>query len=142
MSRLGRIILVLLMAFVFRIPLLHEEALGQSKQKPSLTHEVRKDPFSLPPGIGPFSKEVKAKEEKITPIKTETARVDTPMRLKAILISDHVRLASIDQVIVTIGDSIHAEKVREIRPDRVVLEKEGRKRTLLLEQSPVKLTVE
>lgn len=130
------------MTFVFVTPLLTEEAHGQLKKTPSLIYEIRKDPFSLPAGIRPLSKETKVPEEKITFSKIESPSVDTPLKLKAILISDHVRMASIDRSIVTIGDLIHGEKVLEIRPDRVILEKEGRKRTILLEQSPIKLTVE
>jgi len=45
-------------------------------------------------------------------------------------------------MIVSIGDSIRDEKVVEIKPDRVILEKGGKKRTILLDQSPLKLTVE
>jgi hypothetical protein len=62
--------------------------------------------------------------------------------VKAILISDHARLALIDRHIVTVGDSIHGEKVLEINTDRVILGKGEQKRTLLLSQSPVRLTVE
>jgi hypothetical protein len=51
-------------------------------------------------------------------------------------------LASIDRHIVTVGDSIHGEKVLEIRKDRVILGKGDQKRTLLLPQSPVALTIE
>jgi hypothetical protein len=43
---------------------------------------------------------------------------------------------------VTAGDSIQDEKVLEIEKDRVILGKGNRKRTLLLSQSPVLLTVE
>ena len=142
MNRFDRIIFILIMAFVFVTPFLREESHGQLKKAPSLIYETRKDSFSLPAGIRPLSKEMKAPEEKITVSKIEIPSVDTPLKLKAILISDHVRLASIDRSIVTVGDLIHGEKVIEIRPDRVLLEKEGRKRTILLEQSPIKLTVE
>ena len=65
-----------------------------------------------------------------------------PYKVKAILISDHLRLATIGRFIVTIGDTIHDETVLEIKTDRVILGKEGRNRTLLLDQSPVKLTTE
>ena len=125
MNRFDRIIFILIMAFVFVTPLLREEAHGQLKKAPSLIYETRKDSFSLPAGIRPLSKEMKAPEEKITVSKIEIPSVDTPLKLRAILISDHVRLASIDRSIVTVGDLIHGEKVLEIRPDRVLLEKEG-----------------
>jgi hypothetical protein len=71
------------------------------------------------------------------PPKTETDR-----GVKAILIADHIRLALIDRHIVTIGDSIHDEKVLEIKTDRVILGKGDKKRMLPLSQSPVPLTVE
>ncbi len=64
------------------------------------------------------------------------------LEVKAILISDRLRLASIDHQIVTVGDLIHDERVLEIQTDRVVLEKGDKKRTLLLKQSPVRLTIE
>ena len=120
---------------------------AQLKKKPSLFQEVRKDPFSMPSGVRLLSKEVAVSEDKklqpITEIKpVETKPAETHLKLKAILISDHIRLASIDRSIVTVGDLINGEKVLEIRSDRVILEKEGKKRTILLDQSPVKLTVE
>lgn len=121
---------------------------AQIKKKPSLILEARKDPFSLPSGVRLLSKETPVQEDKkLQPITTEIKPVEikpaeTPLKLKAILISDHIRLASIDRSIVTVGDSINGEKVLEIRPDRVVLEKEGKRRTILLDQNPVKITVE
>jgi hypothetical protein len=66
----------------------------------------------------------------------------SPLKVKAILISDYIRLAVIDRHIVTVGDSIREEKVLEIKADRVLLGKGDQKRTLLLSQSPVLLTVE
>lgn len=121
---------------------------AQTKKKPSLIQETRKDPFSLPSGVRLLSKEVPVTQEdkklqpitEIKPVETQPAEI--PLKLKAILIGDHVRLASIDRSIVTIGDLIHGEKVLEIKPDRVILEKEGKRRTLLLDKSPIKITVE
>ncbi len=128
-------------------------SLGQSKKKTVLPGGVRKDPFALPSGVRLLSQEVpildgdkklpsihETRLGEITP--AETKPPEAPLKLKAILISDHVRLASIDRSIVTIGDPINGEKVIDIQPDRVVLAKEGKKRTILLEQSPVKITVE
>ena len=117
-------------------------AFGQLIRKPTLSVQTRKDPFSLPSGVRLLSKESPVQEDKrLQPI-AEIKPVETPLKLKAILISDHIRLASIDRSIVTVGDLINDEKVLEIRPDRVILGKEGKKRTLLLDQSPIKLTVE
>jgi hypothetical protein len=51
-------------------------------------------------------------------------------------------LALIDRHIVAVGDTIHDEKILEIKTDRVILGKGDQKRTLLLSQSAVLLTVE
>jgi type II secretory pathway component PulC len=122
-------------------------ALGQSRKKAELLTEGRKDPFFLPSGVRLLSKEIPVQEDKkfqpIAEIKpNEIKPVEPSLKLKAILIGDHVRLASIDRSIVSIGDFINGEKVLEIRSDLVILEKEGKKRTLVLDQSPIKLTVE
>jgi hypothetical protein len=114
-------------------------ASGQSKGRIVLSQESGRDPFLLPPGVHLLSK-----------IGTASGRMDrqsndilsSPLKVKAILISDHARLALIDRHIVTVGDSIHDEKVLEIKTDRVILGKGDQKRTLLLSQSPVRLTVE
>ncbi|MCJ7704806.1 MAG: hypothetical protein MUO28_04615 [Desulfobacterales bacterium] len=145
MARHQSIILILVTVFVSMTPLMETgEVHAQLKKKPSLFQETRKDPFSLPSGIRLPSKEISAQEDKkiavtVTP---EVKPAEVPLKLKAILISDHIRLASIDRSIVTVGDLVNDEKVLEIRSDRVILEKEGKKRTLLLDQSPIKLTVE
>jgi len=124
-----------------------ELCFGQTQKKTIVFHEGRKDPFSIPPGVRLLSKEMPVKEEKtvqpIVGVKTnEIKPVEPTLHLKAVLISDRIRLASIDRSIVTVGDSIGGEKVLEIWSDRVIFEKEGKKRTILLDQSPVKLTVE
>lgn len=128
-----------------------ETGFGQTRKKPDPVFEGRKNPFALPPGIRPLSTVVPAQEEKkdlttavvpATETPPEPKPAVPPLKLKAILISDHVRLASIDRSIVSVGDMFNDEKVLEIRNDRVILEKEGKKRTLFLDQSPVKLTVE
>jgi len=112
-----------------------------SKQK-SPEVSLQRNPFSLPSGIYLLSKEGSASAPKqgAKPV-VKFAEID-PFRVKAILISDHIRLACIGQTIVTIGDWVGDERVLEITPDRVILGKGDRKRTLLLYQSPVKLTVE
>ena len=110
---------------------------GQTKEKIILSQEGGRDPFLLPPGIHLLSKVGASSGVKGLPQKTETDR-----GLKAILIADHIRLALIDRHIVTVGDSIRDEKVLEIKTDRVILGKGDQKRTLLLPQSPVSLTVE
>jgi len=110
---------------------------GQSKVGIILPQESGRDPFLLPPGVHLLSKIGAPLGVKGLPPKTETDR-----GVKAILIADHIRLALIDRHIVTVGDSLRDEKVLEIKTDRVILGKGDQKRTLLLPQSPVSLTVE
>ena len=93
-----------------------------------------RDPFSLPAGIHPLSK-----GETATMTREEKSKAG---RVKAILISRHIRLALVDRSIVTIGDSVNDEKVVEIRPDQVILKKEGKKRAFFLHQSAIPLKVE
>ena len=111
---------------------------GQSK-------ESGRDPFLLPSGVRLLSKTNTAMELKGISSKWEGKLnniLPSPLKIKAILISDRIRLALIDRHIVKVGDLIQEEKVLEIKPDRVLLGKGVQKRTLLLPQSPVLLTVE
>ena len=138
--------IVLIIAFLLSVGIVqinpqinHTKAYGQSKEKMGLSQEFRRDPFLLPSGIRLLSK-----NESI-PGKSETKSIDTsplPLKVNAILISDHIRLASIDRNIVTVGDSIYDERVLEIKADQVVLGKGDKKRTIFLDQSSIKLTVE
>jgi len=135
------IILVLILANVFSgvgVTLIDPIVVnGQTKEKIILSEESGRDPFLLPPGVHLLSKIGASLGVKGGPSRTEP-----DMRVKAILIGDHIRLALIGRHIVTIGDSIHDEKVLEIKTDQVILGKGDQKRTLLLSQSPVLLTVE
>jgi hypothetical protein len=118
---------------------------GQSKGRIVLPQESGRDPFLLPSGVRLLSKMDTASGPKGIPSKTEGKPNDilpSPLKVKTILISDHVRLALIDRHIVMVGDSILDEKVLEIKTDRVILGKGDQKRTLILSQSPVLLTVE
>jgi hypothetical protein len=130
---------ILIFAFI-GITLIH----GQSKWKMGPFQEMGRDPFRLPEGIRLLSNINPVQETKGTASKSETKppHIPVPLEVKAILISDHVRLASIDGHIVTVGDLIHDERVLEIKFDCVILGKGGKKKTLLLSQSPVHLTVE
>ncbi len=110
-----------------------------------MSQESGRDPFLLPSGVRLLSKIDTALGAKGIPSKTEGKPNDIlppPLKVKVILISEHVRLALIDRHIVTVGDSIHDEKVLEIKTDRVILGKGDQKKTLLLSQSPVLLTIE
>jgi hypothetical protein len=118
---------------------------GQSKGRFILSQESVRDPFLLPPGVHLLSKTGTVLGAKGTSSRSEGQPNDIlppPFKVKAILIGDPIRLASIDRYILTVGDSIYGEKVLEIKTDRVILGKGDKKRTLLLDQSPIKLTVE
>jgi len=118
------------------------EVNGQSKGRIILSQEGGRDPFLLPSGVHLLSKIGTASGTRGGRSGTDNRPNEDPMKVKAILISDHARLALIDRHIVTVGDSIHGEKVLEIKTDRVTLGKGDQRRTLLLSQSPVRLTVE
>ncbi len=134
--------IVLIITFLLSVGILLIEPMkthGQSKEKMGLSQEFRRDPFLLPSGIHLSSNNVSV------PGKSETKPINTsppPLKVNSILISDHIRLASIDRNIVTVGDSINDERVLEIKADQVILEKGDKKRTIFLDQSPMKLTVE
>ena len=118
---------------------------GENKGKMVLSQETRRDPFLFPAGVHPLSKNDTTLGTKGALPKLEIKSNDLPtpsLKVKAILISDHIRLALIDSHIVKVGDAIHDEKVLEIDTDRVVLGKGNQRRTLLLSQSSVFLTVE
>lgn len=87
-----------------------------------------RDPFGLPPGI-----QLRATEEGGLPeaIKPRIKKVT------AILITDSRKVASINHKVAAVGDFIDGEKVLEIKPDRVILEKGGRRHVIMLEESPV-----
>jgi len=111
---------------------------GQSKV------EIVRDPFLLPSGVHLLSHRDPSLIARGKPFtSSKTGDDSTPLfKLKAILISERIRLASIDRYIVKEGDSIYDEKILEIKPDRVILGKRDKKRTLLLYQSPIQVTVE
>jgi len=121
------------------------EAHAQLKGEIRLPQKGERDPFLFPPGVRLLSKNNAVLVGKGTLSVPETKPIDIPpplLTVKSILISDHVRLASIDRFIVTVGDSVGDEKVLEIRNDGVVLGKGDKRRTLLLSQSLIRLTVE
>jgi hypothetical protein len=134
MMAMTSVTIFVLAGIILMIPIV---ATGQTKERIALSQKRGRDPFLLPPGVHLLSKTGTPLGAKGVPSKTETDR-----GVKAILIADHIRLALIDRHIVTVGDSIRDEKVLEINSDRVILGKGNQKRTLLLSQSPVLLTVE
>ncbi len=120
---------------------------GQSMGKISPFPGTQRDPFVFPPGVRLLSKNgtpsvIKGTDSSGTASIPEIKPVVIPLKVNAILIGEHVRLASIDRHIVAVGDMIHDEKILEIGKDRVIVGRGDKKRTLLLSQSPVQLTVE
>lgn len=127
-----------------------KESLSQSQEKFHRPEMIKRDPFALPSGVRPRSQGETSREVKPNPIQSISKETlpqeplirETPLKLKAILITDSLRLATINQTIVQEGDFIQEEKISEIHSDRVILIKGGKTRTLFLDQSPVKLKVE
>jgi len=104
-----------------------------------------RNPFLLPPGVYFLSKEGAGfgRKEKGKGTEAKLEEIETSLyKVRAILISDQIRLATIGSHIVTVGEKIDGETIFEIKSDRVILGKGDRKRTLHLRQSPVQLTVE
>lgn len=119
-----------------------EKKTNPSKQR-KLEGGLEKNPFLLPSGIYLLSEggSVPVRKEEAAKTDIKFQEID-PLTVKAILISDTIQLASMGRLIVTVGDRIDDERVLEIKPDRVILGKGDRRRTLLLHQSPVQLTTE
>lgn len=90
-----------------------------------------RNPFELPPGV-----ELRVAEEG----KSLEALKPRIKKVTAILITDSRKVASINHKVVAVGDLIDGEKVLEIKPDRVILEKGGRRHVIMLEQSPIQWT--
>jgi hypothetical protein len=106
--------------------------------KKSLTEKPwGRDPFEFPPAVelrvaeqGKSLKAVKAVKAAEPPVKKVTA----------ILITDSRKVASINHKVVTVGDLIDGERVLEIKPDRVILQKGPRKQVITLDESPIQWT--
>jgi hypothetical protein len=113
-----------------------------------------RNPFSLPAGIHlrstSMSKAVPlASKAPETAPRGEKKVLTLPppplpplLKVRAILIGSQSRLALIDRHIVREGESIGEEKILVIAKEYVVLGQGDKKRTLFLQQSPVRLTVE
>jgi len=139
---------ILIFTLCAGILLLRGESFSQTLRKPVI-EKGKRDPFALPYGVHPRSREsiqgVKPKPATPSIPEESSPKIElkeAPLELKAVLISDSLRLATINQFIVQEGDMILGERVSEIRPDKVILTKGDQKRTLYLDQSPVKLITE
>ncbi len=110
-----------------------------------------RNPFSLPAGVhlrskvqsgpAPAKAPEKTPQQKMKIPEIPPSPLPAPLKVKAILIGSHSRLALIERHIVREGDSIGGEKILVIGKDHVVLGQGDKKRTLFLHQSPVHLTV-
>jgi hypothetical protein len=123
------------------IPQKDEESPSQKKSQGTRL----RNPFLLPPGIYFLSKEGgrSVRKEKATGPDAKLEEIETsPLNVRAVLISDQIRLATIGSHIVAVGDKLNGETILEIKNDRVILGKGDRKRTLHLHQSPLQLTIE
>ena len=143
------LILMIIVSFDSAFPQAEtKEMLQKDEESPSQKKSEgtrSRNPFLLPPGIYFLSKEGvgSVRKEKATgpDAKLEEMEV-SPFKVRAILISDQIRLATIGSHIVAVGDKLNGETILEIKNDRVILGKGDRKRTLHLHQSPVQLTIE
>jgi hypothetical protein len=118
----------------------------EESPSPKNSEETRlRNPFLLPPGVYLLSKEGGAPvhKEKSTGADAKLEEIEiSPFKVRAILISNQIRLATIGSHIVAVGDKLNGETILEIKNDRVILGKGDTKRTLHLQQSPVQLTIE
>jgi hypothetical protein len=144
-------------AWVWNVTSAQERTKEMPRKEKRSSSQLRKseggrerNPFLFPPGVyllskgGPttsIQKPTSTQEEKSPKPDIKPPEVD-PRKVKAILISGSIRLATIGQHIVTVGDMINGEKIVEIKTDRVILEKGDKKRTLHLYQSPIQLSTE
>jgi len=103
--------------------------------KKSLTEKAwGRDPFGFPPGV---ELRVAEQGESLKAVKA----VEPPVKkVTAILITDSRKVASINHKVVTVGDLIDGERVLEIKPDRVILQKGPRKQVITLDESPIQWT--
>ena len=114
-----------------------------SRKKAAGTPE--RNPFLLPLGVHLLSKGGGEPVQRGKPTEPRTQLEESemsPFSVRAILISDQIRLATIGPHIVAVGDKLHDETILEIKKDRVILGKGDRKRTLHLQQSPLQLTTD
>ena len=125
-----------------------KEMLQKDKESPSqkkLQATRLRNPFLLPLGVHLLSKEGggSVRKEKPPGPDAKLEEIETsPFKVRAILISDQIRLATIGSHIVAVGDKLNGETILEIKKDRVILGKGDRKRTLILHQSALQLTIE
>lgn len=127
----------------------HGESKGKKGRSPKRgsTPSWGRNPFLLPPGVRLKSKSDSAVVTEKA-VSSSNKKANTPgnpnadLEVRAIFISEHIRLASIDSHLVTVGDVINDEEILEIKNDRVILGKGDKKRAIFLYQSPIQVIVE
>jgi hypothetical protein len=97
---------------------------------PPLSVESEVD-ASTPWGRNPF-----LTEEEVKQVGVERLRVNT------IIVGPPKAVAIVDGRAVMVGDKIHDEKIVEIRPNAVILEREGKKKILELDETTLSVAVE
>ena len=118
---------------------------GESSPQKRPMETRSRNPFLFPPGVHLLSKgkgEPAPREKLTEPAIQLQESQPAPLYVRAILISDQIRLATIGPHIVAVGDKLHDETILEINKDRVIVGKGDKKRTLFLQQSPFQLTIE
>lgn len=68
-------------------------------------------------------------------------RPDEGLQVKAVIVGQPRRVATLNGQSVVVGDMVGEETVREIRPDAVVLEKDGRQRVVRIHQPSIAIEV-
>ena len=102
-----------------------------NKKSPPENNTWGRDPFEYPSGV-----ELRVAEEGESP-----KAIEAPVKkVTAILITDSRKVASINHKVVAVGDVIDGERVLEIKPDRVILLKGGRKQVIMLDEGPIRWT--
>lgn len=115
---------------------------------------------SRPPAFSPLGREVRGESLPQVTVKSEVVEAQTPwgrnpfltekeeaegrgwkgdegLQVKAIIVGQPRGVATLDGHTVVVGEKVGEETVREIRPDAVVLEKEGRKRVLRIKEPSI-----
>jgi hypothetical protein len=118
------------------------EEMAEDKSYDSLEPTLKKilsekegvrNPFRLLPGT-------KLKIAKHVNVDSQETIKPHTKKITAILSTDSQKIASINHEVVVVGDLIDGERVLDIKSDRVILEKDGKKHIIMLEKSIIKWT--
>lgn len=73
--------------------------------------------------------------------KTPIPTPNIPILVSAIILQGARKVATVNNQIVMVGDLLGEETVSDIKADRIVLEGNGKRREILVRQSPISITV-